>query len=291
MAADSGNLRQISDRVEGLLQEVRSMAAPPAVERVEELLRLIVHLYGKGLERILSSVAESDTGEAQVFRLAQDPLVASLLVLHGLHPVPLRDRIQRALETVRPYLGSHAGGVELLEVDPAGVARLRLQGSCSGCPSSTLTVKLAIERAIEEAAPEITRVEVEGIVSVAPAGRPEASQNGNGRVPTSGGWASVDGLEKLAPGSITALEVEGARVMVCSVAGKLYAYRNACAECGSVLEKGSLLGEVLSCPSCDQRFDVRLAGRGVDRQNLHLDPFPLLEDSSGARIALPETHR
>lgn len=291
MAADPGNLRQMSERIEGLLQEVRSMAAPPAVERVEELLRMVVHLYGKGLEKILTAIGESATGEAMVLQLSQDPLVASLLVLHGLHPVPVRDRIQRALETVRPYLGSHAGGIELLEVDPSGVARLRLQGSCSGCPSSALTVKLAIERAIEESAPEITKIEVEGIVASTPARSLEAAQNGNGGLPKNGGWTSVGGLGKLAPGTITALEVEGAKVMVCSVAGKLYAYRNACPACGSILEKGSLVGEVLRCSACEQRFDVRLAGRGVDRANLHLDPFPLLEDSSGARIALPETRR
>ena len=68
-----------------------------------------------------------------------------------------------ALDQVRPYLGSHAGGVELLGVDAAGVVHLRLEGSCDGCPSSVQTVKLAIERAIEEAAPEVAGVEVENL--------------------------------------------------------------------------------------------------------------------------------
>jgi Fe-S cluster biogenesis protein NfuA len=71
--------------------------------------------------------------------------------------------VVEALDEVRPYLGSHAGGVELVGIDPDGVVQLRLEGSCDGCPSSTQTVKLAIERAIEEAAPEVTRVEVENL--------------------------------------------------------------------------------------------------------------------------------
>jgi Fe-S cluster biogenesis protein NfuA len=93
----------------------------------------------------------------------EDELVASLLVLHDLHPKDTETRVVEALDQVRPYLGSHAGGVELLGIDQGGVVHLRLEGSCDGCPSSVQTVKLAIERAIEEAAPEVTAVEVENL--------------------------------------------------------------------------------------------------------------------------------
>jgi len=84
------------------------------------------------------------------------------LVVHDLHPLDLETRVARALERVRPYLGSHGGDVKLLGVED-GVVLLRLEGSCQGCPSSTVTMKLAIEKAIEEAAPEILRIEVEGV--------------------------------------------------------------------------------------------------------------------------------
>lgn len=66
---------------------------------------------------------------------------------------------------MRPYLGSHAGGVELLGVDPAGVVRLRLEGNCHGCPSSHVTATMAIERAILEGAPEINDVVVAGVAA------------------------------------------------------------------------------------------------------------------------------
>ncbi|MGH3656219.1 MAG: NifU family protein, partial [Micromonosporaceae bacterium] len=81
----------------------------------------------------------------------------------GLHPAGVADRVQTALDQVRPYLGSHAGGVELLGVDPDGAARLRLQGSCDSCASSTVTAKLAIERAVLDAVPEVSRVDVENL--------------------------------------------------------------------------------------------------------------------------------
>ncbi len=102
-------------------------------------------------------------------RLLDDELVASLLLLHGLHPHDLMDRVQQALVDVRPYLGSHGGDVEILELDEVtGTLRLGLLGSCDGCPSSTATLKYSVERAIQEAAPEIVHIEVEGLAAPAP---------------------------------------------------------------------------------------------------------------------------
>ena len=94
-------------------------------------------------------------------------------MLHDLHPLDVDTRIQRALDKVRPYLGSHAGGVTYLGVTEEGVAQLRLEGSCDGCASSTVTVQLAIKGAIEDAAPEVTEVVVEGVT--APAGPGDAA--------------------------------------------------------------------------------------------------------------------
>jgi Fe-S cluster biogenesis protein NfuA len=155
------DLRGVGTRIEELLGQLRSAGDPGTAETAEEVVRLVVELYGAGLERTVE-LAGPDALE----RFVGDELVASLLVLHGLHPKDTRTRVVEALDQVRPYLGSHAGGVELLGVDPeAGVVRLRLQGSCDGCPSSTQTVKLAIERAIEQAAPEVAAVEVENLTA------------------------------------------------------------------------------------------------------------------------------
>ncbi|MDQ6669859.1 MAG: NifU family protein [Chloroflexota bacterium] len=148
----------ISARVEGILQELR--AEPRVAEKAEQLVRLLMGFYGEGLEHIVQALPEE-----QQLRLAEDPLVASLLMLHDLHPVPLEERIQRALDGVRPYLGSHAGGVEFLGVDDSGHALLRLEGTCNGCPSSTLTVTNAIEKALEQAAPELLGVTVQGVAA------------------------------------------------------------------------------------------------------------------------------
>jgi Fe-S cluster biogenesis protein NfuA len=152
------DLRTVGARIEELLGRIRAAGDPATAETAEEVVRLVVELYGAALERTVELAGPETLG-----RLVEDELVASLLVLHGLHPKDTETRVVEALDQVRPYLGSHAGGVELLGVSPEGVVRLRLEGSCDGCPSSTMTVKLAIERAIEEAAPEVTAVEVENL--------------------------------------------------------------------------------------------------------------------------------
>jgi Fe-S cluster biogenesis protein NfuA len=297
--------RTVGDRIEELLTGLQSGKDR---DTAEELVRLLVEMYGEGLTRVVAGL-----GSAEVLRLAEDELVESLLLLHDLHPLDVNARIERALDRVRPYLGSHAGGVEFLGVDPSGVARLRLEGSCDGCASSTLTVRMAIEGAVQDAAPELTGIEVAGVVDEAPAllqvgmgpppgwtaadstttTSPPATSSGRsvpgGSLPAreSGGWAA---LPEIGPptGKPIAVEVAGTRVLICSVRGTLYAYRDACAGCGASLADGDLNGNLLACPSCGVRFNVRLAGRGMNSTH-HLDPLPLLSDSTGTRVAVPGT--
>ena len=117
-------------------------------------MQALLDMYGEGLSRI---VAACDVP-------VEDELVAHLLLLHGLHPVPVRERVMGALDEVRPYLATHGGGVELLDVSD-GVVRLRLEGACNGCPSSALTLQSAVDEAIMRAAPDVERIEAEGVAA------------------------------------------------------------------------------------------------------------------------------
>jgi Fe-S cluster biogenesis protein NfuA/nitrite reductase/ring-hydroxylating ferredoxin subunit len=286
----AGNLREVGERIERLLEQLG--AADPLVQgQAEELVRLLVELYGAGLARIVELALAAEPGGRELLgRMAGDQLVASLLVLHDLHPEPVEARVQQALERVRPYLGSHAGGVQLLGVDSGGVVRLRLEGSCDGCPSSTVTVKLAIERAVEEAAPEVTRVEVEGVTDQrATHGLIPAESLFRDQPAPAGpaaGWVALDGLGATPPGELRAVQADGVAVLACNARGSLYAYRNACPSCASALDAGRLDGERLTCPSCAERFDVRLAGRSLDHPGLHLEPLPLLAEDGGWKVAV-----
>ncbi|MGH2389634.1 MAG: NifU family protein [Chloroflexota bacterium] len=153
-------------RIEALLGEIEAVPDPALRDRMMDVVVGVVSLYGEGLTRILA-IMERQTGQAQagalLDALAGDELVSHLLLLHDLHPIPVEVRVTRALDMVRPYLESHGGNVELLGVE-GGIARLRLQGSCNGCPSSTLTLKSAIEAAIKDAAPDLDGIDAEGTV-------------------------------------------------------------------------------------------------------------------------------
>ncbi len=68
------------------------------------------------------------------------------------------DNVEQVLDELRPYLMSDGGNVELVEID-GPVVKLRLQGACGSCPSSTMTLRMGIERRLRELIPEIAEVE------------------------------------------------------------------------------------------------------------------------------------
>lgn len=295
-ASNTSEIQVVGERVEALLAEFASTADPAIAGRAEELVGLLVEFYGSGLARILELLDEQ-----AVTPLLKDKAVAGLLVLHDLHPQSTEERVLAALERVRPYLGSHAGGVEYLGLDPDGTVRLRLEGSCDGCPSSALTVKMAIEKGIEDVAPEVTKVEVEGMladpVAPSPDGHtllPLTQVSKQPELPAST-WVEVNGIAGLGQGQVVPTQVAEIATVVCNVAGSLYAYADRCAVCGSGLTGAKLVGALLACPSCAQRYDVVRAGRGMGGADgalsatagVHLDPLPLLTESGGVRIAVP----
>ncbi len=282
-------VRGVGEQVDDLLAALRAGHGDPA-ELADQLVRLLVGLYGDGLGRITAILAgQGQAGAAIMTALTEDPLVESLLLLHDLHPLDLDARVQRALDQVRPYLGSHAGGVEYLGT-AGGVATLRLEGSCHGCPSSAVTVTTAIEGAIMNAAPEVSEVVVEGMTaSTSPPPEPALLQIGRRPdLAEGGGWVA---LPPVGPPSARPVisDAGGTAVLLCAVRGTLYAYRDACGACGSSLADGVLDRERLTCPGCGASYNVRLAGQGIDDPARHLDPLPLLADSTGVRVALPES--
>jgi Fe-S cluster biogenesis protein NfuA len=154
------NLRAVGDRIEQALDELHATADPRTINLAEELLRLVTELYGAGFSRTVELAREHAPGLLD--ELVHDELVASLLLVQGLHPESVETRVEAALVSVRPFLAQHGGDVELLGLDEErGAVKLRLLGSCDGCPSSSSTLRGAVEVAIVEAAPEIVRIVVE----------------------------------------------------------------------------------------------------------------------------------
>jgi Fe-S cluster biogenesis protein NfuA/nitrite reductase/ring-hydroxylating ferredoxin subunit len=277
------------ERIEQLIQKIESVADPELRASAVELVQSLMELHGEGINRLLEIVSEHAAGQAIIDNLGEDELVGGLLMLYGLHPVDFQSRVLQALDKVRPYLKSHGGNVELLAVDE-GMVQLQMVGSCHGCPSSAMTLKLAIEEAIYEAAPDVTEIRVAGVVdqpSAAPTLVPLQRIRSETAQPQNSPWKEVSGVGSLGQGSVRAIVVSGQPVLFCRLNGDFYAYACSCSSCGAKLDAAWLEATALVCPNCEERYDVLHAGLGLNQSGLQLQPFPLLMEGGLAKIALP----
>jgi Fe-S cluster biogenesis protein NfuA/nitrite reductase/ring-hydroxylating ferredoxin subunit len=291
---DDTRWRTAGDRIQTLLDA--SLGSGTVVrERTEQLAAELTDLYGAALERMVSIAAQSSAPEL-INRFAADELVASLLLVHGLHPHGVERRIEDALDSVRPYLGSHGGDVTLLDVvDDAGGMTVRLQfaGSCKSCPSSAVTLEFAVEDAVRAAAPEITSIEVVAAESDSTTSSPGLISVDSlmSRVHTKdtagAAWHPVPDIGDLDAGEVGGFLVAGVPILACRIGDELFAYHDRCGSCdetlaGAALHRpmGAPIGEaVLRCPRCHAHFDVVHAGASLDdagENAPHLDPIPLL---------------
>jgi Fe-S cluster biogenesis protein NfuA/nitrite reductase/ring-hydroxylating ferredoxin subunit len=299
---------ELLDRVQDLTAKVDELPDPRARQLAQELVATVIAMYGDGLARIMDVIGESrEAGATIIDQLTQDGAVASLLLIHDLYPVSLQDRVIEALDTVRPYMESHGGNVELVSLEE-GVARLALQGSCNGCAASRATLELAIKQALDEHAPDLAGLEVQGVAEpAAPAGDngqgielpmaapaqpsglelpivhagPELALNDE-RPPR---WVAVAESARPRDGGLRTLTVDGVPLLLAEVSGALLAYADECASCGQPLGTAALDGPMLRCAACQVEFDLPQAGRAAGGEPLQLRPVPLLE-AGGLRVAV-----
>jgi Fe-S cluster biogenesis protein NfuA/nitrite reductase/ring-hydroxylating ferredoxin subunit len=289
--------RTAGDRIQALL-DAGAAGGPVARERAEQLVREVVELYGAALSRVLQIATEHDPAVVDV--CATDDLVASLMLVHNLHPHDVHRRVADALDSVRPYLGSHGGDVELLEITGT-TARLKFAGSCKTCPSSAVTLELTVSDAVRSAAPEITSIEV---VAAEPSTAPTLipAESLLSRVHTNQ-WHPAPDLADLHDGEVGGFIIAGTTVVACRIGDELFAYHDRCGSCdaslaGAALHRrmgAAISGPVLRCPRCRAHFDVIHAGAAIDDgagPDVHLDPIPLLVRDgvlSMAVLATPST--
>ena len=301
MSISAGITGEATDRVadiESLIEALEALPDPAARATAMDAIQAVLDLHGAALGRMLELMTRQagEQGEALLAALAGDDRVGNVLLLHGLHPVDTATRVQHALDSVRPYLASHGGDVELVGVVD-GVVRLRLEGSCKGCPSSAATLRTAIEEAIASFAPDVLEVTAEGVtpprerpgaglVPLPMMGAAPSAPRPAGPAPPAGIWTRLAGGVRVAPGEVRRLVIDGAALVLCRLAGTLYAYRTPCPGCADPLESAWLAAGNLVCPNCNRQYDVRGAGRCTEDAT-RLEPLPLLEEEGGVRVAIP----
>ena len=267
-----------SEHIQQLIEEIEKLPDPKAKKMMEECVQEILGFYGKGLEKILKIISDGNSSAAKdIYNdLIEDSFVNGLLLIHDLHPLDLKTRLYKALEKVKPYMDSHGGNIELISLEN-GVAKLKLAGNCKGCPSSSSTLELGIRQSIEEYCPDLLGLEVEGVTEMPNANKGGAKQNR--------GWKVVNGIGQLPNGKMIAVESDGIPLIVSRVNNQLYAYRNLCPACERPFTNGTLDENILAC-QLGHRFDVQHAGTCTDDNELHLEPFPLLEENGIAKLAV-----
>jgi Fe-S cluster biogenesis protein NfuA len=150
---------QVEERLallDSLLSEIEQLPGP-ASEPALEAVATLTAIYGEALARVMTRLVALPEAAAD---LAADELCGHLLILHGLSPIPARERIVAALRDVEPQ----AGDVRLASLD-GGVARVQL--ATRGCSSTGEALRDAITKVVLAAAPELAAVEVESATAAA----------------------------------------------------------------------------------------------------------------------------
>jgi Fe-S cluster biogenesis protein NfuA/nitrite reductase/ring-hydroxylating ferredoxin subunit len=214
-------------------------------------------------------------------RVLDDKLIRGLLLIHNLHPHSLETRLRQALEKVRPYMESHGGNVELVELN-AGIATLRLQGTCKNCRSSAVTLELAVQNAIEEACPDLMGFRVEGSDSQSSAIASPSKAEGQ--------WIKWENFRQLHNGEMIRMETPGLPVLVCKLNETLYAYNNRCPMCNSPMHLGTLRESFVSCQE-GHCYDLQRPGQSPTSADLQLEPIPLIVEDNVVKVLMTNGQR
>jgi hypothetical protein len=154
-------------RIDLLVAELEECGDPATQARSRALVQAVLELHGAGLARLLELASEhGEAGRALAESFLRDELLASLLLLHDLHPHDLATRAGAALDRVRAQLGAQGCRVELIEAG-GGVVRARLERTTRAHGTSAEGLRAAVVEALSAAAPDADAIEVEGAIEPA----------------------------------------------------------------------------------------------------------------------------
>jgi Fe-S cluster biogenesis protein NfuA len=163
----NGEFQGHAERVERMVERVNQLGDEGARAAALDLMQSLMDLHGAALARMVEVLSDSgDAGRNSLTHLGSDPLLCGLMVLYGVHPLSLEERVARAVDKVRPQVQKQGGKVELLDVSDS-LVRVSISSSGNGCHSSPDALKSAVEQAIREAAPEVIDFVAEGVASPA----------------------------------------------------------------------------------------------------------------------------
>ena len=221
----------------------------PHALTVHALKTAIEDLHKEALKRLIRALKDDPACATRLREAVADRVVYGVLRFHGLVKEPLQERLQDALDEVRPLMHSHGGDIELVAVKPPDTVEIRLVGSCHGCPASSETLREGVEKAIRAHCPEILHI------NQVSKGAPEAAANGVSTIHfispfalhAKMGWVDIAGVDEIPEGGIIDRKVDDRAVLLSKRGAAVSCFDNRCAHLGMPLDTGEIHDGVITC--------------------------------------------
>jgi Fe-S cluster biogenesis protein NfuA/nitrite reductase/ring-hydroxylating ferredoxin subunit len=241
-------------------------------------------LNGEALRRLVAALKRDPAALAAMKTAVQDEVVYAVLRRHGIVRPSMTERVEAALESIRPMLASHGGDVELVSVNPPAI-EVRFTGSCDGCPASQLTFHAGVKKAVEDACPEITEIlQVKGTGATSADGEsvrfvsPFALGSG-------GTWHLAAKLHDIPEGGIKADHLDGEKILLSRRGSIVTCFQNACAHLGLALDDGDVTDGIITCPYHGFRYDLA-SGECLTAPAVQLQPHAVRVIGSRVEVRL-----
>lgn len=290
-ASEEIDLDAIAAQLDEVQQQMPELDPMPR-KLIKDHVAAINELHRAALRTIVRTLRADERGKELLFELVEDPAVHMVLAMHGIvrttDPMAIANK---ALDDIRPGIASHGGDVQLSHIED-GVAYVRLSGACNGCSMASVTMRNGVEKALMEALPSITSVEVlpdeapkeeAPLLQLSVVGADGATESAPA-APAETGWFKTFPIERIPPGTLEALSLrpdqgESVEVIVVNAGGKMAAYINACAHQGMPLDKAMVDAEegTLTCPWHGFCFDAT-NGECLTAPGAQLEQLPLRLD-------------
>ena len=252
---------------------------------VEAYRQSVDDLHREAFRRLISSVKSEPAAMTALKGALGDEVVYAVLRHFELIKPSLHERVEEALDSVRPMLASHGGNVELVAVKPPHQVDVRFVGACDGCPASMLTFTVGVKKAIESHCPEITKIEqIRGLA---------APTDANGGVQfvspfavnSKGGWVNAGKLVDIPQGGIVQLKLSNENVLLSKNGDVVACFQNACAHLNLPLDEGEIEDGILTCPHHGFQYDLQ-SGECLTAPEVQLLPHAVRVINGNVQVRL-----
>ncbi len=300
------NAEGMVKQLNALVEELEAYPDAEIREKTLDLVQIILALHREVLRRLLVTLDSLPEKEQILARIIGDDVIRTILLIHGLSPEDLQTRVAKAVDELRPFFIAQGCDIELLGVND-GRARMRLMRSGQGAPPIS-ALKLEIEKALVEAAPDLLGIEIEGVSERMEATAKAAAMLGamlparndspprvklvqikrasSDKLNHGGKWVSVIRALGFEEGGFKIVNYADVNLLICKVNGDFHAYRNSCAVESRSLDDAVFDSPMLICSCHGYHYDLRREGACLERPELRLESLPLKIEDEKVKVGL-----